>query len=141
EFFRDVEDWEFRVYYIRPASAQDVVEAMPRTAIEDSLRTIEGLLSREQLQPAVLISWATFEALGRALLPQKLTRPQAPRQLVETLASDGFVTPSEADVARRIADERNRIAHGDLQLGVERAEICQFIAILNTLLGLVPASR
>jgi uncharacterized protein YutE (UPF0331/DUF86 family) len=138
--FEGASDWELRVYYIRPTSTEEAVETVSTDTIEDSLRSIDKLVSDRQLQPALLMAWATLEALGRALLPDKLARPQSAGLLVEALASDGLVTPTEADVLRRIAKQRNRIAHGNLKLPIQQADLDKLSGILKTLLGL-PASR
>lgn len=135
--FRDVYDWELRVYYARPTEAQNAVEAVSKAAVEASLRTIQKLIADGQMQPALLMAWATLEALGRLLVSRKLSRPQEPQQLVEVLASEGFVTPSEADMLRRIANERNRVAHGSLESGIERTDLVRLTAVLATLLGFV----
>jgi uncharacterized protein YutE (UPF0331/DUF86 family) len=85
------------------------------------------------------MAWATFEALSRALLPGKFTRPQSPGRLVEELTSEGHVTPNEADVLRRLAVLRNRLIHGDLRASAEPVDLAQFVAVLKTLVGLLPA--
>jgi uncharacterized protein YutE (UPF0331/DUF86 family) len=140
ELFQDVQNWEFQVYYIRPAIDRDTVSAVPRTAIEASLRTIDKLTLDGQLQAALLVGWATLEALGRVLLAQKLTQPQGSMELVEVLGAEGLLTPSEADSLRRIAGERNRVAHGSLTADIDLADIGRLRSVVATLLELVPSS-
>lgn len=138
--FQNAKDWEFRLYLARPVSTRNFIGISSRVDIEASLRTIEKLISDQQTQPAFLLAWATFEALGRALTPEKFARPQTPGRLVEVLASEGFITPTEADALRRLADTRNRFIHGDLKVAASRAEMDQFLSVLRTLLSLVPGS-
>lgn len=96
----------------------------------------EGLLA-----PALLMSWATLEALGRTLLPERLVRPQTPGRLVEVLATDGYVTPSEADRLRELARVRNRLIHGGLQVKIASKDIKAFRGILKGLLDLLGLER
>lgn len=134
ERFRASKDWEFRVYWVRPTS-REPVKVVRREDIEASLNTIENMLSGSDLKSALLLAWATFEALGRALLPEKFVRPQTPGRLTEVLASEGYVTPSEAVVLRRLSGLRNRFIHGELTVSIDRADLKGFLAILRTLLA------
>jgi REase_AHJR-like len=101
-------DWELKVLYA-PARNSETSFAKP------SRKTIEAILSGltkavEYLGPvpALVIAWAAFEAAARLLVPLKIERPQTPARLVETLASDGYITPKEADMSRNLAHSRNR---------------------------------
>jgi len=78
---------------------------------------------------------------GRALLPRKFTRPQTPGRLVEELASVGYVTPDEADLLRRLADLRNSLIHGNLLASPRSQDLAQFVAVLKSLIGRLPASQ
>jgi len=131
--FENAKDWELRVLYARPASQKIELPVMADEAIDASIASAESLSSSQQYKAAFLIAWATFEALGRALSPQQFARPQTPGRLIETLASNGFVTPSEADILRRLATIRNQFIHGSLNEIVDRAELERFISILRTL--------
>jgi uncharacterized protein YutE (UPF0331/DUF86 family) len=136
--FDDAKDWELRVFYVRPATAIDSVEAASKDAIKESLASIERLRSNGQTQPALLMAWATLEAIGRALLPRKFRRPQTPGRLIEVLATDGFVTPSEADVLRRLANGRNGLIHGNLAVSADPMDLEMFVSVLHTLMSFVP---
>ena len=136
ERFRDAANWELRVYYARPTSSQASMELVSKSQIQDSVRNVEKLMSEGQTEPALLMAWATFEALGRALLPAKFLRPQTPGRLVEVLASEGHVTPDEADVLRRLAEARNRLIHGNLGVRLEPKDLAQFVATIKTVIGL-----
>ena len=140
--FIDAKDWELRVYYARPDGTRGSLPAMSREAIDMSLASIASLVSADQLQAALLLAWGTFEALGRAIAKGKLARAQSPGRLIEALASDGWVTPSEADTLRGLSDARNQLIHGRLDEDIQRADLSKFIEILTSLRSLMdlPAS-
>ena len=131
--FADAGDWELRVYYARPAGRTGSIPPMPREAIDGALSSIEALVATGQLQAALLLCWATFEALGRALTPEKFERPQSPGRLVEALANDGLVTPSEADALRGLSKVRNQLIHGALDQQIRGQDLSEFVEILTTL--------
>lgn len=126
-------DWELRVFYVRPAIRRDELPAMGNDAIDSSIASLEGLISSGLLPAASLIAWATFEALSRALIPEKFTQPQTPARLIEVLATDGVVTPSEADLLRKLANARNRLIHGTLNESIDSADLNKFVAILKAM--------
>ena len=131
--FEGRKDWELRLYYVRPADLRDSLPEMTAETIDSSISSMEGLISSGQWPAAILIGWATFEALARALSPGKLMRPQAPARLIEVFAADGIVTPSEADLLRKLANSRNRLIHGTLDENIDSDELRQFVAILKAM--------
>jgi uncharacterized protein YutE (UPF0331/DUF86 family) len=131
--FDSAKDWELRVYYVRPTDRRDALQAMTKETIDSSIESVGSLISDGKMLAALLIAWATFEALGRTLSPEKFAQPQSPSRLVEVLATDGFITPSEADVLRVIADVRNRSIHGNLDQNIDLNQLSKFVEILKTL--------
>jgi uncharacterized protein YutE (UPF0331/DUF86 family) len=67
-------------------------------------------------------------------MSEEFRRPQSPGRIIEVLAREGHVTPTEADRLRRLSEKRNKLIHGELQVRVSREEIQGFVAILDTLL-------
>jgi len=130
-------DWELRVYWISPANVPEPIEAASVKDVERAITSIEELTAKGHTAPALLMAWASLEALGRAFLPEKLARPQTPARLVEVLAGDGLVTPSEADRLRQLASVRNRLIHGGLRVKIASKDIKAFAAVLRTLLKLL----
>lgn len=126
-------DWDLRVYYARPKTAGDPVEPVPIASIDISIRQVEELNETGQPQLALLRAWATLEALGRKLLPGKFDRAQTPGRLVEVLAFEGNVTPTEADLLRDLARNRNRFIHGSLDVAVDPTDLARFAETLKEL--------
>ncbi len=135
--FEGQSKWEWRVYYARPTGLRVKVSAMTRSTIETSIGDVAKLTGEGQSGPALLLAWATLEALGRMLLPKKLGRPQTPETLLEVLARDGYITPSEGDLLQSLAQARNHLVHGMLEQTVSEAELAKFIEVLKLLLTFV----
>src|SRR5262249_5053227 len=115
------------------AAPVEGIPPMGNEAIDSSIASVENLVSNDQLYGATLIGWATFEALGRALSPAKFARPKTPARLIEILAADGTVTPSEADLLRRLARSRTRVMHGTLNEKIEKGDLSKFLNVLREL--------
>lgn len=136
ERFAPDSGWELQVVYARSQPAIKSIETVPETSIERSLTTVRELNEAGLTQPALLIAWASFEALGRRLLPEHFERPQTPGRLVEILAREGHLTPDEADAVRQLIASRNLLIHGDLDVQIDKAQIEHFATILGTILVL-----
>jgi uncharacterized protein YutE (UPF0331/DUF86 family) len=137
ELLSEHKDWELRVYWVSPSSIRREIEGTSRAVIEQSIKAIEELAASSRARPALLMAWATFEAIGRAILPDRLQRPQPPGRLVEVLAAEGHITPTEADLLRRLAESRNHLIHGGLEMSVPEADLQRFVDVLKTLCNFV----
>ena len=126
-------EWELRVYWIAPSGDPTTLVRVPLKAIEESISNIALLMKEQQISAAFLMAWATFEAMGRALLPEKFIRPQTPGRVIEVLASEGHLTPNEADALRRLIDIRNKLIHGGLQTKPRKADLKTLVEILKRL--------
>jgi uncharacterized protein YutE (UPF0331/DUF86 family) len=133
ELFSEHKDWELRVYWVSPSNIRKAIEGVSGDVIEQSITAIEELAAAGRAKPALLMAWATFEAIGRAILPDRLQRPQTPGRLVEVLAAEGQITPTEADHLRRLAESRNQLIHGGLETPVSEADLRRFVDVLKTL--------
>jgi uncharacterized protein YutE (UPF0331/DUF86 family) len=134
ERFTPDSGWELQVVYARSQPSIQSMETVPETSIERSLATVGQLNEAGLTQPALLIAWASFEALGRRLLPDHFERPQTPGRLVEILAREGHLTPDEADAVRQLIATRNRLIHGDLDVQIDKAQVEHFTSMLAALL-------
>lgn len=129
--FAESPDWELRVYAVSPAGDYTVVAAASREAIDAAIARIENLTAVGHREAALLLGWATLEAIVRNAIPGKLEHPQSSNQLVEIAATEGVVTPDEADRLRSLVILRNQIAHGALETRIEQEDIAAFVAILK----------
>jgi hypothetical protein len=118
------------------------VATMSKSTIADSLKSMKNALATDGASPDILLrGWATCEALARYLLPTFFSKPQSPGRIIERLAFEGFITPSEADVLRKLAKIRNSFVHGDLEQAVVISDLETFIQILTILFDFEPDTR
>jgi len=136
KIFSDHPEWEFRLVYAPPRSIEEVIPTLSRKLIEEHVHQIEGSFESMGATAALLVAWATFEAAARRLTPTNLARPQSPSRLIEVLASEGYITPDEADILRSLSRLRNEIAHGRLDLKPSRAQVENLVTIIRSLLRL-----
>jgi hypothetical protein len=121
-------DWELRIYYI-PDRADDSHFQPPSLAeLDAALAEVEQLKRDRHSRAALLMAWAALEAASRALVPERLGRAQTPDRLIEMLASEGIITPAEADRLRKVYSLRNAAAHGDFAAPITEAEIDDVVA-------------
>jgi hypothetical protein len=52
------------------------------------------------------------------------------------LASEGHLLPNQADRLRLLAPQRNRLAHGELQVTLSKPELMELAEILDGLIDL-----
>ena len=135
--FEGQEGWELRIIWARPTSTQPALQVQKSKTMQKRVAEVRQLASSGHLEPALLLAWATFEALARAVAPGQFERPQTPGRLVEILANDGYLTPSEADQLRRLAEKRNRLVHGGLEVRVSNSELERFAGVLEIMLQMI----
>jgi hypothetical protein len=140
QLFAHHPDWELRVHYLSSIPTEEV-PGPTTTSIANFLQEISKLKAEKHLAAGLLVGWSTLEAIGRALLPEKLGRPQTAARLVEVLASEGLVTPDEADDLRHIARLRNAAAHGHLEGAVDAEDIDKLTTALGRLAGLLKSTQ
>lgn len=126
-------DWDLRLVWSAPGERARSLQKVSGESIDLTIQEIEKLASMGHYRPALLLGWASLEALGRLTNPSSLSRPQSPARLVEQIASDGYLAPSEADAVRDLISKRNRLVHGELQTDVRRKDIFALISALKQL--------
>jgi uncharacterized protein YutE (UPF0331/DUF86 family) len=117
-------------------------EPMPVPAEQDIRKRVaemRELAAEGHLQPALLLGWSTMEGVARAVASDTFAKPQTPGRIIETLAMEGFITPTEADRVRPLVSKRNRLIHGQFDVGVGKDEIENFAMTIERLCELVPA--
>jgi REase_AHJR-like len=130
-------NWELRVVLVSPATAPDMVEVRTPDVIRQRVSEMQELVANRHFGPALLLGWAAFEASARKLSSEEFRRPQTPGRLVSVLAGEGYLTPSEADRLRRLAEKRNAFVHGELEAMIGAEDVQQLIEILETMLLMI----
>lgn len=134
ERFSGHSDWELRFVYAPPINSDANIPVVSKQTVFEHLDHLDASVDAMGFMAALLTGWAVFEAAARALLPFSLKRPQPPARLIETLASEGYVTPDEADMLRRLSRTRNEVAHGRLDLMPSRDDVALLIAVTRSIL-------
>jgi len=124
------DNWRLDVLFVGEEPEQ--LPLVTAEAVRHSLRSIRAILPAEP-KSALLLCWATLEAIARRLEPAKSMQPQSPAGVVELLAGAGHVTPSEAAQLRKAIQWRNRLIHGDLDLPVTPAQVAEVVEIAENL--------
>jgi uncharacterized protein YutE (UPF0331/DUF86 family) len=142
ELFSNHPEWELSIYYIPGRPEEEEEFQTPDIAdIDSALAEVKELKRAGHLRAALMMAWATLEAAARALLPQSLARPQPANELIETLASQGLVTPSEAASLRTAIAVRNAATHGNFAVHITEKEVDDVITAASLIRGLAePAS-
>ncbi len=133
-------DWELRIVYASTENTDQAIAVITRELVVENLDRIPKVLDEAGPIPALLMGWSIFEAAARLLVPEYLGRPQPSGRLLELLASDGYITPEEADFLRSLARLRNEAAHGHLDAAVTRDHVAMLVSITRTLLVLSDAT-
>jgi uncharacterized protein YutE (UPF0331/DUF86 family) len=131
--FAGQSEWELKVILVLPTSSGRTLPVQSRQTIETSIAEIQQLQAAGLLRAAFLLGWATLEAQARALIAERFARPQTPGRIVQILGEEGYLTPDETDQVRRMADTRNRLIHGDLDLQVSSDDLTMLVSILKNL--------
>jgi uncharacterized protein YutE (UPF0331/DUF86 family) len=105
--------------------------------IKGAIEEAAQLARNGHLTAALVTSWANLEAISRALLPEQLGRPQPATRLIEVLATEGILTPGQADLLRQTAELRNAAAHGDLNAPLTQHQIDELISTTRSLASLL----
>ena len=132
--FDEHPDWELRLVYAPPVNSDGDIPVVSKQIVSEHLDRLEASIDAMGLTAALLTGWAVFEAAARALLPSSLTRPQPSARLIETLAWEGYVTPDEADLLRRLSRTHSEVAHGRLDLTPSRDDVTLLIAVTRSML-------
>lgn len=136
KIFEEHPDWELRVYYIPVRTEDEDIQAPGLPEIDAALAEVEQLKDAGYFRAALMMAWAALEAASRALLPQDLARPQPANRLIETLASEGVVTPSEADSLRKAISLRNAVTHGQFALPISEQQVDEVVAAARLVTGI-----
>ena len=122
------------LFYLPSEAMQGDIDNIVKPILDSLCKHI--YMDDAQVGPALLLAWATVEATARLLATKHFERPQTPGRLVQVLASEGILTPTEADDLRVLAEKRNNFIHGELQTPITKAEIERIASILGTMINL-----
>lgn len=129
-------DWRLEVIY-----GGDGERQVPIASLSSIEQTVANLDKLADARAALLLAWASLEAIARNLEPGETIRPQSPGRVVEILAAGGFVTPTQAELLRKMANIRNQLIHGNVDLQPSPGQLHELIVTTGTLLSLLKTTQ
>ena len=104
--------------------------------MRDRLQTARRPLGMQDMASALIVAWSTLEGLVRARLgmPPRRHRPMTAKSLVAALVSFGLIEDEEEADWAKLAEQRNRFAHGDTRTPVDARQIEALIALIERIL-------
>ncbi len=130
KFLEHNPEWGRKVFILNSLESDGIKPQEDRQIVDEIFRAIE-LYNKSHGMPALLVAWACLEASARRLMPEEFRLAQTPGRIIELLAMDGTITPTEADTLRELKDLRNKYVHGDFSDGVADRQIRQLFSILR----------
>jgi uncharacterized protein YutE (UPF0331/DUF86 family) len=113
----------------KPADAD--IETPSGQSIDRRLSDVRRLAEQGFQDQSLVLGFSVLEAVARFAVGLRLAKPQPPLGVVEMLAFEGIVAPSEADDLRQLIKKRHRIVHGDLDVAVTTDELETFMRIID----------
>jgi uncharacterized protein YutE (UPF0331/DUF86 family) len=135
KLFKGHDDWEFRVIWLSTSEKSPSPRIQGRQTILASFEQCKELARQGHHSAAMLLSWATLEAIGRNLMASELARPQTPGRVIEFMAQNGIATPKEAERLRALVKLRNSLVHGELDAQVNAEQTAEMLDILGAILS------
>ena len=139
--FKRQREWELKVILVSPTSSADNLPVQSLEDIKGVLNEIGALRDSNSLRAAYLLAWAVLEAEARKLIPAQFGRPQSPGRIAQVLGQEGYLTPDQTDLVRRMADVRNRLVHGELNIQVDQEDVDKLLAVLASLSQNEPSAQ
>jgi hypothetical protein len=129
--FKRHPEWEFRIIWAEPVVGAPRLPVQTKDEIRAAIQEIKNLRSQRHFRPSFLLGWAAFEAAARAVAEARFERAQTPARLVQVLGEEGYLTPDETDAMRRLAEKRNHLVHGTLDVPVNGEDVDQLLRALE----------
>jgi len=131
-------DWRLEIVYvgsegapIKPASLQATRTALQRAR----------MLAAEEPEAALLLAWAAVEAVGRLLEPNLTEFSLGALALVDLLVGYGHLSQEDGVALRALALQRNRVAHGELEIAPPIENVETLVDIADRLVGAAAARQ
>jgi uncharacterized protein YutE (UPF0331/DUF86 family) len=123
ERFKGQPGWEFRIVY-GDEMEEEPIEPPTLEQIQAHIAEAESLLAHNHPRAALVMGWATIEAIARSLSPGfPSTGSRTMRQAVDLLEHLGRLPYQEAQVLRDLLPLRAKVVHGDFGTAITTAEV------------------
>lgn len=137
QIFSKHPEWEFGSTIFRVVPRRRTFKTPDLSEIDAALAEVDQLKRAGHLRAALIMAWAALEA---RVGPQDVARPQPANKVNEVLASEGVVTPAEADSLRKAMALRNAATHGHLAAPITEQGVEQVVAMVSLIIDLAKGS-
>ncbi|HEX8655453.1 MAG TPA: HepT-like ribonuclease domain-containing protein [Allosphingosinicella sp.] len=108
-------DWQFHVVYMNAGPLQSItIPTASPDAIRLQLNDVRKLSTEGHYRAAFVIAWSLLEAALQSVDDAGASKPRMPGTVVQTLATNGFISSETEQRLRALIQLRNRIVHGDI---------------------------
>jgi len=128
KLFEGHDDWIFKVYYFN--TLEPLIMKIPAGELSDRLEKVEGL-AEINTQAAFVLAWSVLEASVREndMLDDG---PRGPNRLVSLLASEGYLKRGDVTEFLELANLRNKIVHGQLDIEPTVDDVKRVLSLAST---------
>jgi hypothetical protein len=123
-------DWRLEVVYVGSEGAR--IDPASLGSAQAAVKRAKALAKREP-GAALLLGWAAIEAIGRVLEPSLAEFSLGALAVVDLLVGYGHLTQEDGVALRALAQKRNRIAHGELEIAPSFEDILSLTDIAERL--------
>lgn len=129
--FDEHEDWAFEAYFF--SSLEPELSVQAEEVLEDREQEARNLIGM-QSQAAFVLGWSILEASVRtAGLQDQDRRGLGPNRIISLLASEGYVPRAQMSELMRLAELRNQIVHGQLDVIPKDDEVRKILDLAKEL--------
>ncbi|KMO16488.1 hypothetical protein [Methylobacterium indicum] len=133
--------WSFRVFYANTSDPPD--PSTPPSTVEEiasSITEVRALDETGHGRAALVMGWATLEAIARLVVDRHgigPAKPLSPIQAVQVLVQEGYLDDDDARRLRSLARVRNEIVHGGLGVAISPTDLAGLIEDLEDMAGVL----
>jgi hypothetical protein len=123
-------DWKLEVVYA--PSEIGSLHAVSGNVVRASLQSARRLLENDT-QAALLLVWSALEAIARQKYPVLATRGLSPHRVMNMFLEEGSLSQAASGLVFRLANMRNALAHGQLDVRPSPQDVVAIIELAERL--------
>jgi uncharacterized protein YutE (UPF0331/DUF86 family) len=140
KLFEEQAEWRLRLVYAEDSQEHDAgLKLTKRQELKRLIEEAKRLEQERHFSASFVLGWSLLEAIFRHLNPESGANPKGPREVVEWLTREGYITQTESRQLRNMIPLRSALLHGDFTRAVEQSDVEWFIDQVARLEGHIPA--
>ena len=129
-------EWKLRVIYAPDDGDDDLIPVARPSELKDAVREVGALIDSQHLRAASVMTWGLLEAVARRLAPAADTGDiRSPREVVEWLTHEGYISQSASRRLREIVPLRNAVVHGDFSKTISAEDVSFVLSEVDRLVA------